>query len=150
MKLFFSAKHTNLERQKVKLQQLIYQYTEFVELWLCGTNFQARTGPIELMGGGVLVPSSHGQLQLTGQNLGRVFNFQFGHLQAEHFRCYQVKLPNLKLKTQIKQLLGFLPLVIALPNLAQPQGPLPRIPRLAKFAGKMDLMKSQFDELSHL
>ncbi len=55
---------------------------------------------------------SHGQLQLTG----RVFNFRFGHLQAEHFRCYQVKLPNLKLKTQPKQLLGSLPLVIALPS----------------------------------
>ncbi len=56
------------------------------------------------------------KLQLTGQNLGRVFNFRFGHLHAEHFWCYQVKLPNLKLKTQSKQLLGSLPLVIALPG----------------------------------
>jgi hypothetical protein len=54
------------------------------------------------------------ELQLTGQNLGRVFNFKFGHLHAAHFWCYQVKLPNLKLKTQPKKLLGFLPLVIAL------------------------------------
>jgi hypothetical protein len=53
-------------------------------------------------------------LQLTGQNLGRVFNFRFDHLHAEHFWCYQVKLPNLKLKTRPKQLLGSLLLVIAL------------------------------------
>jgi hypothetical protein len=53
-------------------------------------------------------------LQLTGQNLGRVFKFRFGHLHAELFWCYQVKLPNLKLKTRPKQLLGSLPLVIAL------------------------------------
>jgi hypothetical protein len=56
----------------------------------------------------------HGQLHLTGQNLGRVFNFRFGHLQAEHFRCYQVKLPNLKLNTRPKQLLGSLLLVSSL------------------------------------
>jgi hypothetical protein len=58
----------------------------------------------------------HGQLQLTGRNLGRVFNFRFGHLQVEHFRSYQVKLPDLKLKTRPKQLLGSLLLVIALPG----------------------------------
>jgi hypothetical protein len=57
------------------------------------------------------------KLQLTGQNLGRVFNFRFGHLHDEHFWCYQVKPPNLKLKTHPKQLLGSLPLVIALPDL---------------------------------
>jgi len=55
------------------------------------------------------------KLQLTGRNLGRVFNFRCGHLHAEHFWCYHVKLPNLKLKTQPKQPLGSLPLVIALP-----------------------------------
>ncbi len=54
------------------------------------------------------------KLQLTGQNLGRVFNFRYGHLHAEHFWCYQVKLPNLKLKTRHKQLLGSLLLVIKL------------------------------------
>ncbi len=54
----------------------------------------------------------------TGRNLGRVFNFRFGHLQAEHFRCYQVKLPNLKMKIRPKQLLGYLPLVIMLPALS--------------------------------
>jgi hypothetical protein len=55
------------------------------------------------------------KLQPTGQNLGRVFNFRFGHLHAAHFWCYQVKLPNLKLKTRLKQLLVSLPLVIVLP-----------------------------------
>jgi hypothetical protein len=57
------------------------------------------------------------KLQLKGQNLSRVFNFSFGHLHAAHFWCYRVKLPNLKLKTWPKQLLGSLPLVIALPKL---------------------------------
>ncbi len=55
------------------------------------------------------------KLQQTGQNLGRVFNFRFGHLHAEHLWCYQVKLPNLKLKTWPKQHIGSLPLVTALP-----------------------------------
>jgi hypothetical protein len=55
------------------------------------------------------------KLQLTGQNLGRVFNFRNGHVHAAHFLCYGVKLPNLKLKTQPKQLLGYLPLDIVLP-----------------------------------
>jgi len=50
--------------------------------------------------------------------LGRVFNFGFGHWHAEHFLCYQEKLPNLKLKTWPKQPLGSLQLVIALPTLA--------------------------------
>jgi len=53
------------------------------------------------------------KLKLTGQNLGRVFNFRNGHVV--HFLCYGVKLPNLKLKTQPKQLLGSLPLDISLP-----------------------------------
>jgi hypothetical protein len=56
------------------------------------------------------------KLQLTGQNLGRVFNFSNGHELIVHFLCYGVKLPNLKLKTQPKQLLGLLPLDIALPG----------------------------------
>jgi hypothetical protein len=29
------------------------------------------------------------KLQLTGQNLDRVFNFRFGHLHDEHFWCYK-------------------------------------------------------------
>ena len=50
-------------------------------------------------------------------------NIRLGHGQTSanrtkpgpSFQLYQVKLPNLKLKTQPKQLRGFLPLVIALP-----------------------------------
>ncbi len=56
------------------------------------------------------------KLQLTGQNLGRVFNFRNGRVHAVHLLCCGVKLPNLKLKTRPKQLLGSLPLDIALPN----------------------------------
>jgi hypothetical protein len=51
------------------------------------------------------------------QNLGQVFNVRSGHLHAAHLWCYQVKLLNLKLKTQPKKLLGSLPLDIALPAL---------------------------------
>jgi hypothetical protein len=56
------------------------------------------------------------KLQLTGQNLGRVFNFRSGHLHFATFLSFSVKLPNLHMKTQPKQLLGSLPLVIALPH----------------------------------
>jgi hypothetical protein len=59
-----------------------------------------------------------GKLQLTGQNLGRVFNFRYGRVHAVHFICNGVKLHNLKLKTRPKQLLDYLPLDIALPLLA--------------------------------
>ncbi len=57
------------------------------------------------------------KLQLTGQNLSRVFNFRNGRLHVVHFLCYGVELPNSKLKTQFKQLigLGYLQLDIALP-----------------------------------
>ncbi len=55
------------------------------------------------------------KLQLTGQNLGQIFNFRFEHLHAYHFWWYQVKLPNLNSKTRPIQLLGSLLLVIALP-----------------------------------
>jgi hypothetical protein len=56
------------------------------------------------------------KLQLTGQNLGQVFNFRNGRVHAKHFLHYRLKLPNLKLKTRPKQLLGSLPLDIALPE----------------------------------
>jgi len=62
----------------------------------------------ETMGCDQFHNNDHEQIQLTGRNLGRVFNFRFGPLQAEHFRCCQIKLPNLKLKTRPKQLLGSL------------------------------------------
>jgi hypothetical protein len=56
------------------------------------------------------------KLQLTTQNLGRVFNSRGGNVYAMHSCGYQSKLPNLKLKTQPKQLLGSLPLGFALPG----------------------------------
>jgi hypothetical protein len=58
------------------------------------------------------------KLQITGQSLGQVFNFSIGHLYVVHLWCYKVKLPNLKLKTWPKQLLGYLLLDIALPGLS--------------------------------
>jgi len=48
---------------------------------------------------GVGMPSSMDKLQLAGQILGRVYNFRSGHLHAVHLWCFQVKLPNLRLKT---------------------------------------------------
>jgi len=44
------------------------------------------------------------KIQQTGGNLGRVFNFRCG-CEYSAFKCYEVKLPNLKLKTGPKQLL---------------------------------------------
>jgi hypothetical protein len=52
--------------------------------------------------------------QLTGQNVGRVFNSASVHMCAMHLFCYEAKRPKLKL-TQPKQLLGSLPLDITLP-----------------------------------
>jgi hypothetical protein len=40
---------------------------------------------------------------------GRVFNFRSGCVHAIHFHYFETKLPNLKLKTCPKQLLGSLP-----------------------------------------
>jgi hypothetical protein len=56
------------------------------------------------------------KLQLTGQNLGRVFNYTSDRMFVMHLFGYEAKLPNLKLKTRPKQLLGYLPLVFALPG----------------------------------
>jgi hypothetical protein len=53
-----------------------------------------------------------GKLQLTGQNPVWVFNFRSGRLPAALVWRYQVKLPNLKLKTRPKQLPGYLPIDI--------------------------------------
>ncbi len=55
------------------------------------------------------------KLQLTRQNLGRVFNFRNGCMCSLHLFYYEAKQPNLKLKTQNKQLLGYLLLAFALP-----------------------------------
>jgi len=54
------------------------------------------------------------KLQLTGQNLSRVFNFRNGRVHAAHFLHYRVKLPILKFKIWRKQLNGSLPLDITL------------------------------------
>jgi hypothetical protein len=55
-----------------------------------------------------------GKLQLARHNLGQVFNLRSGHMHAAHLWCYQLKLPNLKLKTWAKQPIGFPPLDIML------------------------------------
>ncbi len=56
------------------------------------------------------------KLKLTGRALGRVFNFRSGCMRhTMHLRPGVAKQPNLELKTRLKQLLGSLPLVIALP-----------------------------------
>jgi hypothetical protein len=55
------------------------------------------------------------KLQLTGQILGQVFNFICDRAHAGHLLFYGIKLPNLKMKTLPKLLLGYLPLYIVLP-----------------------------------
>jgi hypothetical protein len=55
------------------------------------------------------------KLKLTGQSLGRVLNFRSGCMQTMHLLPSVAIQPNLELKTRPKQLLGSLPLVIALP-----------------------------------
>jgi hypothetical protein len=56
-----------------------------------------------------------GKLKLTGQALGQVFNFKSGCKQTMHLLPSLAISPNLELKTRPKQVLGSLPLVIALP-----------------------------------
>jgi hypothetical protein len=58
------------------------------------------------------------KLYLTGRALGRVFNFRSGCMHTLHLLPSVAIQPNLELKTQPKQLLGSLPLVIALPGRA--------------------------------
>ncbi len=60
------------------------------------------------------------KLQLTGQNLGRVFSSRRGCMCGTHLFCFEAKLPSLKLKTRPKQLLGSLPLAFALPDRCHP------------------------------
>jgi hypothetical protein len=57
-----------------------------------------------------------GKLQLTGQYVGRVFNSRSGCMCPKPLFCYEAKQPNLKLKTQPKQLFGSLPIAFALPS----------------------------------
>ncbi len=56
------------------------------------------------------------KLQLTGRNLGRVFNSRSGCMYVMNLCYYEAKQPNLKLKTQPKQLLGYCPLAFVLPT----------------------------------
>jgi hypothetical protein len=55
------------------------------------------------------------KLKLTGRNLGRVFKFRRGCLHSIQLYYFETKLPNLKLKTRAKQLLGALLVDITLP-----------------------------------
>jgi hypothetical protein len=62
-----------------------------------------------------LLELNHGQtLAETGQALGRVFNYKSGCMHTMHLLTSVAKRPNLELKTQPKQLLSSLPLVIVL------------------------------------
>jgi hypothetical protein len=56
------------------------------------------------------------KLQLTGQNLGRVFNSRSACMRAMQLLYFETKQPNLLLKTRPKLLLGSLPLDIMLPK----------------------------------
>jgi hypothetical protein len=55
------------------------------------------------------------KVQLTGQNLGRVFNSRSGRMKVVQLLFFEAKLPNLKSKTRPKQLLNSLTLNIMLP-----------------------------------
>jgi hypothetical protein len=55
------------------------------------------------------------KLQLTLQKMGLVFNSGSGLMCDVHLCCFEAKWPNLKLKTQPKQLLGYLPLAFMPP-----------------------------------
>jgi hypothetical protein len=59
--------------------------------------------------------STMDKLQLTGQNLGRVFNYKSDCMSAMHLFCYEAKQLNLKLKIRPKHLLGSHPLAFKLP-----------------------------------
>jgi hypothetical protein len=59
------------------------------------------------------------KLQLTGRNLGRVFNSRSVCMCVMQLLCFGTKLPKLMLKTQLKQLLGYLLYSIMLPALTE-------------------------------
>ncbi len=54
------------------------------------------------------------KLQLTGQNLGRVFDSNSDRVYDIQLHFSEAEQPNLKLKTRPKQLLGYLLLDITL------------------------------------
>jgi hypothetical protein len=55
------------------------------------------------------------KFRLTGQNRGQVFNFRCGCVHALNVCCFEVKQPNLKLKTWPTQFFEDLPVDIMLP-----------------------------------
>ncbi len=62
-----------------------------------------------------MMPRSMIKLQLTRLNLGRVFNYRCRHASTQISTCTSSKQPNLLLKTQPKQVFGYLPLAFVLP-----------------------------------
>jgi hypothetical protein len=54
------------------------------------------------------------KLQLTGQNMGQVFNSKNSCMFDMHLLSYEAKRPYFKLKTQPPELLGQLPLAFGL------------------------------------
>jgi len=62
-----------------------------------------------------LPAEARGKLQLTGQNLDRVFNSRSGCMCALHLCSNEAKRPHLKLETRLKHLLGSLSLAFVLP-----------------------------------
>ncbi len=61
------------------------------------------------------------KLELTDLNLGRVFNARSGCMYELHLLSSIAKLPNLKLLTRLKQLLGSLQLDIVIPGMTLTQ-----------------------------
>ncbi len=68
-------------------------------------NLMLKTVSKQLLGS--LPGSIRDKLQLTGQNLGGVFNSRSGHTRVVYFHTYEAKQPNLKWKSQLRQSLGF-------------------------------------------
>jgi hypothetical protein len=58
------------------------------------------------------------KLQLTGRNLGRVFNSRSSRVHALQLHFSEAEQPNFKMKVRPKKLLGSLPLNISLPKCA--------------------------------
>jgi hypothetical protein len=78
--------------------------------------YTAASKPVKQeVNGTVILPPLVFRASANRTKPGQVFNSRSGRVYATHSCCYWVKLPNLKLKTQPKQLLGSLPLDILLP-----------------------------------
>jgi hypothetical protein len=68
----------------------------------------------------IWISSGMDKLQLTGHNLGPVFNSRSDCMSAIYLFCYEAKQPNSKLKTQPEQLKGSLPITFELPSSGLP------------------------------